>query len=236
MRLGDKKLICMRRSRISKKSASAFFFTLLVLFIAFICVFYFLKTIRPVMTELAKSKAGFNASKVINTSVYEIFKNDPIKYSDIVYLERDETGKICAVQTDLAALNNLKSVIALNIQQKIAELSRSELVVPLGSLTGQQLFAGVGPDIKIKLLPFGDTFVDFISDFESVGVNQSRLSVSLKVKTQIGLLLPTVNTAVKVEDTLPVFQTVVVGEVPESFFNVPGSDNELLDKALDLVP
>ena len=236
MRLGDKKLICMRSRRINKKSVSAFLFTFLILFFIFICIFYFFKTLRPVMTELAKSKASFTASNLINTSVYEIFKNDPVKYSDIVYLERDESGKIRAVQTDLAGLNNLKSVVALSVQQKIAELSRSELAIPLGSLTGQQLFAGMGPDIKIKLMPYGDTFVDFISNFEAVGVNQSRLSVSLKIKTQMALLIPTVNTTCTVEDTLPVFQTVVVGEVPESFFNVPGSDNELLDKALDLVP
>ena len=138
------------------------------------------------------------------------------------------------MQSDLFEVNSLKTEIALDIQQKIAEASKADFKIPSGSLTGIDFLAGTGPYINFNLMPYGSAQVDFISSFETAGVNQTRLMVNLNVKTNFALLMPTVNTSCAVENTVPLFQTIVVGEVPESFFNVDRADESLIDDALDM--
>lgn len=235
MRLGSKKRICFHISGERRRKWSAFLWLMFILALCAATFLCFLKTVRPVMVELAKSKATYLANQLINKSVSDIFKAQPIKYSDIVSLEKDENGNIRAVQSDLSEVNSLKTDIALGIQQKIAEASKTDLTIPMGSLSGVDFLAGVGPYIKVNLMPYGNTQVDFMSSFETAGVNQTRLVVNLNVKTNFALLMPTVNTSCTVENTVPLFQTIVVGEVPESFFNVDRADESLIDDALDMV-
>ncbi len=235
MRLGSKRRICVRISSERKRKWSAFLWLIFIFALCAATFFCFLKTVRPVMVELAKSKAQYLANQLIDKSVSEIFKTQPIKYSEIVRLEKDQDGNIRAVQSDLSEVNGLKTDIALSIQQKLAEISKTDLTIPAGSLSGIDFLAGTGPYIKFNLMPYGSTTVDFISSFETAGVNQTRLLVNLNVKTNFALLMPTVNTGCTVENTVPLFQTIVVGEVPDSFFNVDRADESLIDDALDMV-
>ena len=234
MRLGNKKRICFHISKESKRKCSAFLWLIFILALCAATFLCFLKTVRPVMVELAKSKAAYIANQIIDKSVSEIFKKQPIKYSDIIRLEKDQNGNIRAVQSDLFEVNSLKTEIALDIQRKIAEASETDFKIPSGSLTGIDFLSGAGPYIKFNLMPYGNAQVDFISSFETAGVNQTRLMVNLNVKTNFALLMPTVNTGCTVENTVPLFQTIVVGEVPESFFNVDRADDALVDDALDM--
>lgn len=236
MRLGSKKRICFRANRVNKKKASGFLCFVFVVVTLLAGVLYFLKSVRPVMTELARSKAQYLAIDMIESAVAEIFREDPVSYSDIVTLDKDADGKIRALQSNLSSVNRLKADISLSIQQKIAEVSDTELIIPAGSLSGYDLFAGVGPRIRVTLLPYGDTRAEFESFFESAGINQTRLVVNLKVKTSLALLMPTVNTTCAVESTVPVLQTIIVGDIPGSYLNVDREGGSPAEDALELAP
>lgn len=236
MRLGSKRRICFRTNRVNKKKVSGFLCFIFAIVALLAGALYFLKSVRPVMAELAKSKAQYLAIDMIESAVAEIFREDPISYSDIVTLEKDSDGKIRALQSNLSSVNRLKADISLGIQQKIAELSETELLIPAGSLSGYDFFAGVGPRIRVTLLPYGDTRAEFESSFESAGINQTRLVVNLKVKTSLGLLMPTVNTTCAIESTVPVLQTIIVGEIPDSYLNVDREGGTPAEDALELAP
>ena len=222
MRLGSKKRIYIRSSHVSKRKFSCVLLFILISFLLISMALCFIKTIRPVMTELAKSKVRFLAADIIDETVSEFFQTENITYSDIISIEKDESEKICAVRSNLVGVSHLKAKIALAIQQKIANLPDTTLSIPVGSLSGCEFLAGVGPKIKITLMPYGDSQAEFLSSFESAGINQTRLCINLHIKTNLALLMPTVHTACEIEDTVPVLQTIIVGEIPDTYLNVGG--------------
>ncbi len=236
MRLGNKKRVAIRINHVKKRRCSFFLCVLLFVALMIASLGYFLSSVRPAMIRLAKAEAEYLAIDLIQHSVSEVFAENPLSYTQIVQIEKDADGNICALQSDLASINRIKADIALLIQDKIEQIELSEITIPLGSLSDIDMFAGLGPFIHVKLMPYGNARLEFLSSFETAGVNQTRLCVSLKVKTDLGLLMPTVDTVHSVEDTIPVFQTVLLGEVPESYFRVESSDETVVDHALDLAP
>lgn len=236
MRLGSKRRICIRTNRVNKRKFSFFLLLIFLLVLLMCAALYFLKTVRPVMTEIAKSNARFLAIGMVDEAVEELLQTETIRYSDIITLEKDENGKICAIQSNLVGVSRLKAKLAPAIQEKIANLSKTRLTIPAGSLSGIDFLAGVGPDIPISLLPYGNSQTEFLSSFESAGINQTRLCVSLHVKMNLALLMPTLNTACVVEDTIPILQTVIVGDIPDSYLNVDRDGGSLTDDVLELAP
>ncbi len=236
MRLGSRKRVCIRCSYSGKRRFSAILLLILIFFIIIGAGLYFLKTIRPVMAELASSKARFLVMDAVDETVEEVLQRENVSYTDIITLEKDAQGRICAVQSNLLGVSRLKAKLALAIQQKIAEVSETQLVFPAGSLSGCDFLAGVGPRISARFMPYGDAQTEFVSHFESAGINQTRLRVELSVKTNLALLMPTLHTACTVEDTVPILQTIIVGEVPESYFDVDREGGSAAGDALEFAP
>lgn len=236
MRLGNRKRICIRCGSVGKRRV---FLCLIFLFIGFLFLggaLYFLKTVRPMMAELASSKARILVTEAVNETVEELFRQEHVSYSDIICMEKDETGKVRAVQSNLLGVSRLKAKLALAIQQKIEEISETELSFPLGSLSGCDFLAGMGPKLSLRLMPYGDAQTEFVSHFEQAGINQTRLCVELCVKTNLALLMPSLHTACSVENTVPVLQSIIVGEVPQSYFDVDREGGNVAEDALELAP
>ncbi len=236
MRLGSKKRICIRSNRVNKKKISVILCLILFCLILISGILYFFNTVKPIMIQLATSKAQGIAIEAVNQAVLEIFRQETVDYSDIVMIDKDSEGKIRAVQSNLAGMNALKADIALRIQEKTAALSEAELEFPLGSLSGQEVFSGMGPRVRVKLMPYGETQTQFESFFEAAGINQTRLTIQLHVKTNLALLMPFSNSACEIEDTIPVLQTIIVGEIPESYLNIDHEDESVKEDILDLAP
>ena len=236
MRLGSKKRIAIRMNHAKKRKCSLFLLFIFIFALMLAMLMYFLNSVRPAMIRLAKAEAEFLAIDLIQHSVSEVFAENPFSYTELVQIEKDAEGNICALKSDLASINRIKADIALLIQDKIQQIELAEIAIPLGSLSDIDMLAGLGPFIHVKLMPYGNARLEFLSSFEAAGVNQTRLCVNLKVQTDLGLLMPTVDTVHSVEDTIPVFQTILLGEVPESYFQVESSDETIVDHALDLAP
>ena len=69
MRLGAKRRICIRSNRVNKKKLSVGLVFLLIFVLLFGCTAYFVKIIRPVMMELAKTRATVLAELAIHRAV-----------------------------------------------------------------------------------------------------------------------------------------------------------------------
>lgn len=234
MRLGEKKIICIRKSRESWRGFCAFFILFLVLLLISVSIIYFVEKVQPTMIELAKTKGNQMALQAINDAVTDVFSGTTVKYDDIVLLEKKDDGSVSAVQSNLEGINRLKSVITKKIQENIDKNDTATISIPLGTLLGNDFLAGVGPRLKVTYVPYGISKVEFFSDFEDSGINQTRLVINLDVETTVGLLMPTINTSTKVKTTLPVLQTIIVGDVPDSYTNVEREGYDYEDDVLEL--
>lgn len=234
MRLGEKKIIHIRKSRQSKRKISFCIIMLVSVSLVLYSGIYFLETVRPVIIRNAKAKAHRIAQSAINDAIIKLLGEGDISYSDVIELKRTEDGKVVAAESNLEGVNILKSKIITEIQNHISQLDTAEVSLPLGAFFGTDILAGVGPRISLEFMPDGTAEVDFTSKFEDSGINQTKLSIDLSVKTTVGLLVPGENTDVEVKTIIPVVRTIIVGDIPNSYTNVERNGEEFEDDVLEL--
>ena len=80
------------------------------------------------------------------------------------------------------------------------------------------------PSIRVKIIPQGSVTVDYATEFESTGINQTRHRIYIIVNTDIKMIVPLVSENIRVTTNIPIAETIIVGDVPESFVNVPEDD------------
>ncbi len=128
------------------------------------------------------------------------------------------------MQANTIMMNRLASDVALTVQETIRSIRASSIKVPLGNIFGSQLLAQYGPAINIDVTPIGRVNVDFFTEFEDSGINQTRHKIYLLVRTEIQTIVPFSSSTILVESMVPIAETIIVGRVPENYINVPEKD------------
>jgi len=155
---------------------------------------------------------------VVANAVGENFPEN-IDYDDIVTIYRDENGIVTSVQTDIAKLNRIFANVSRSVQTQLSELSDEKISIPLGTVLGQTIFAARGPKINIKIIPIGSVETNFKSEFSSAGINQTRHRIYIVFKVEMGVAIPFVEKKTVVTTSMPVAETVIVGDVPNYYLD-----------------
>lgn len=184
---------------------------ILILFLSFVE-----KRLRVCMTEFSEYRVKSIVTRVVGNAVNDNFP-DNIDYNDIVTISKDENGRITSIQTEVARLNRLFANVFLDIQEQLSGLENEKLTIPLGAIFGNSIFAASGPGIKVKVIPAGSVEMDFKSEFTSAGINQTRHRIYLLVNTEVGVVVPFNQKKTVIATSMPVAETVIVGEVPNYY-------------------
>ncbi len=214
-----------------KKIGSLFFFCLLLWFCyVYFCVF------QPSLLRLGSAHATRLAQEVIHSAVASVMEREEWKEVSLVSLEMSPDGQIAAVLPDSVLINQLKSSLALEITSRLEERNAVTVSLPLGSLTGVEVFSGMGPRLEIEMMPYGRAVVDIESHFCDAGINQTRHQMIAKVEAEVSLLLPDYRScSAGVEAAVPLCETVVVGAVPNSYTNLETTEETLREDVLNLL-
>ena len=121
-------------------------------------------------------------------------------------------------------MNKLASDVALDIQEKLKQIKTASAYIPIGNALRSQILAQYGPSLKVGIEPVGIVNVDFGTDFQSSGINQTRHRIFLIIKTKIKVIIPLTSSIKEVVTQMPVCETIVVGKVPDNYVNVPRED------------
>lgn len=217
-----KKIMMQKRKQKIKKNM--IMFILLFLVSTLIGTFIYIDNkLRPTITVIAETKAEELANKSINKAVASVIDNS-VKYEDLINVKTGENGKITMMQANSIAMNEIASEVALEIQSEMKKIKTTSTYIPIGTALGSPLLAKYGPKIKVSIEPIGNVYVDFGTDFESSGINQTRHRIYLKAKTQVKVVVPLTTSTKEVKTQIPICETVIVGDVPESYVNVPEKD------------
>lgn len=170
------------------------------------------------MTELAVSDAQDAVVATVNGIVKEIMSDEDLSAHGLVTLEKNDSGEITAVTTNVAAVNTLAADI---LEAAVTQTSETVITVrvPMGNLSGSALLLNRGPEIPVQVLMLSSSMGGFRSELVSAGINQTRHQILLNLEVELTLLMPwrTIDTSVETE--VLVSETVIVGEVPNSYMN-----------------
>jgi sporulation protein YunB len=209
----------------SKKSP----FLVLTILVCIIMLLYYIvdKNLKPVIMVMSENKARIIATQAINEAANrKIAKDD---YKDLVTVMIDKDGKVTMLKIDPILMNKLATETTLAIQEELNGIDSKSLKIPFANIFGSQLLANTGPSINVRIQPIGSVKVDYKSAVEAAGINMARHNIYLYVETNIRIIAPFIRNDVEVATHVPISETIIVGEVPESYINVPKDNNEYLN-------
>lgn len=180
---------------------------------------WFCRTVRPRLKSLSQSYAKNEISQAIDSEVQKVMLEELFSYDKIVNISRDESGRVTSVTSNATFINKFTNDLGIEIGQRLDELCVVEHYIYLSSIMGADIFCGTGPKIPIRFCPISVTGADITHRFEEAGINQTLHTVDLTVTVEMEILMPLAYSRIEVESSMPIAQTLVVGFVPEAYFN-----------------
>lgn len=206
----------------------------IIFLLIFILIFViFINFIRPIALEYSKNVIQQTASYAIHDILTDTIYKNRSDYQQLVTLERDSLNQVTALKTDTILADFLKIQISRAVYDALNTLEHGGVDIPLGSIFAPTFFAGQGPSIHVGIASLGFADADFISAFTSAGINQTRHQILLQVNAEAQLITCFGMTDVKIKDEIVVTDTVIVGNVPESYTYIDDTEQSLLGKVND---
>lgn len=184
--------------------------------------------LTKVVLSLAQAQARAMAVQILNEAAAELLSSGEVTYDSLMHVTADGDGQVRLIQANTPEMNRLAAQVSLLAQGRLQEKRDQAVRVPLGSAVGLTLFAGAGPKIEVRVLPVGSVHAEFHTDFQTAGINQTRHRVSLVLRAQVQLVIPTGAQTVEATTQVAMAESIIVGEVPDTFTDV-GEDMEMLD-------
>ena len=224
----------LRYLRLTGRQRVGIWLTLLVLALLAAAV-SLLWHLKPVMTSMATARVSNLVNRIVSAAVNEAVENGDIDYQNFVIFEKDETGHITALRSNVAEVNRMQGQITDEILHRLSEVATSELEIPLGTLTGSALLAGRGPSLFVRMQAVGSASAAFRNRFTAAGINRTRHQIFLDVDVYMSILLPGMKTSTKVSNEIAVAETVIVGGVPDTYTYFSTMPDEIGQYAEDYI-
>ena len=92
--------------------------------------------------------------------------------------------------------------------------------IPVGNLTGVSLLMGRGPKVPVQIIVLTSSRVEFNNSIVTAGINQTKHQINLEVIVDIDVLIPWDTESTQVMTEVLIADTIVVGQVPETYLNM----------------
>jgi len=201
-----------------------FLIKLIFLFAATLALFLIFRgKYRLIIRDLAETQVKNTTSDLTNDAIAKQIAAGEIQYDRIVYFEKDLDGRITALKTNMSEINRLKTDILNIINDEILALDNSDIGIPMGSLFLPEFLSGKGPAIPVHILSIRNSDAVFSSDFFQAGINQTLHKLTMEVSVDVAVLVLGNTSTFTVNSEVVVAETVIVGEVPNTFLQTGGN-------------
>ena len=212
-----------------KKSGGMRWLILLVLLLT-AAVIAMEQNLSQTMLDMAFARAYSMAVETINRAVKQAM-GQGVTYEELIDAQMDAQGRVSMLRANTMRMNELASQTALLAEWELGSAENQVVEIPLCAALGVSFLSGFGPRLEVQILPVGAVHTSFDTEFETAGINQTRHKIFLNLRATVSLIVPTGSQLVEVTSTVPIAESIIVGEVPESFVDV---NNE--EDMLNLIP
>lgn len=196
---------------------------LIVLLLILLALFLIFRVrYHDTIRSLAETQVRNATSDLINDAIDQQIETGNIQYDRIVYFEKDLEGRITALKTNMSEVNRLKTDILNIINDEILAMDSSELSIPVGSLFFSEFWSGRGPAIPVQILSISNSDASFESDFTEAGINQTLQQLRMNIIVDVSILVFGSTQSFTVSSQVVVAETIIVGQVPDTFLQTGG--------------
>lgn len=216
----------MKRKRKQRYRRSAvlplsLFFTLLCFCLS--VVWFFKNTVEPNLEDIGKMRARAMVTRMVNAAVNDQFYQET-DAEQLLIRKTNGKGEIEMIQANTKAINLLVTEISQELQEEYMSVKEERFRVPAGTVLGSKIFSQTGPKVEMKVIPLSVSGMDFKTEFETQGINQTKYKVYIILKSQVKVLAPFVSDTFDMSSTVLIAETVILGGVPNSYVQVPKED------------
>ena len=186
--------------------------------------------VNPVLKKVAEEEVRSLTTLAVNAAAGDILASTA-GYADIITVSKDNEGNINMVEANTPLINSIARKTVIASQEKISQIGERGIEVPIGSLSGITFLSGMGPEIRIKVIPVGAVEMSFTSEFESAGINQTKHKILMTIVSNVSVVMPDSNKRVATSTEVLLCESVIIGKIPDTYLNF-----ELGGSLLDLVP
>lgn len=197
-------------------------FVVALLVISILGLVFFRIKFNGAIRSLAETQVRNTTSDLINDAIDRQIEDGNVNYDRMVYFEKDLDGRITALKTNMSEVNRLKTDILNIINDEILALSTDDLGIPLGSLFLPELLSGKGPRIPVEILSIRNSDASFSSNFSEAGINQTLQQMNMHVSVDVTVLVLGQTNSFTISSQVVVAETIIVGDVPDTYFQTGG--------------
>lgn len=178
------------------------------------------KNLESVILDMAYARAEAMAVEYMHEAVRDVM-GDEITYQDMVTVRTDENGRVTMLQANAVRMNELAAFTALQAQARLDSADAQSVAIPLGAALGIPFFSALGPRVRVRIVPVSAVSAAFSTEFESAGINQTRHKIYLSLRTTVRLVIPSGARQVSLGSQVLIAESIIVGDVPQSYVQVP---------------
>lgn len=196
---------------------------LLVLIAAFLLVE---QNLSQTLLDMAYATAHSIALETVNRAAQQVV-GEGISYDELMEVKMDTDGRVSMLRANTMRMNQIATQTAILAQEELNSIENQMVNVPLGAALGIRFLGGFGPRIAVQIVPVGAVSTQFETEFETAGINQTRHKLFLTLETSVSLIVPADSRKVRVTSTVPIAESIIVGQVPDSFVDVNNEEDML---------
>lgn len=212
-----------RKHRNNRHKVWLIFVVFLFLLMTGFAVWSIKTQVEPNLEEIGSIRAKVVVSQIVNKAVNEQLYESP-DMQELLIRKTNDSGQLEVLQANTQAMNLLITEIAGELQEEYAARKDETYKVPLGVLLGDRILSQTDFDVKLRIMPLSVSSIDFKTEFESQGINQTKYKVYIDLVSEVKVLAPFAEDTFRVSTTVLVAEAIIIGSVPGSYVNVPEED------------
>ena len=178
-------------------------------------------SLYPTAVELAMARTTDHYVQIVNQAVRRTVEQQG---DGLITFQKDESGGIAAFQADTALLNTLSTEVSAQILALSGDNQEIRVAIPLGAALGYVPLMERGPEINVTAMAASVLSCRFESSFQQQGINQTEHKLICVGQIQYSLILWGRSRSFTVPYEVVAADTVIVGQVPDSYTYFSGVD------------
>lgn len=204
---------------------------ILVIIIATLTITSTVKSIDPIFENLCKEKAMQIATDILNEESTKVVHK--YEYKDLVTIVKNEEDGTSILKTDVRAINDIASDVAIEVNNRLIALEEEKIQIPSGAVLGSKFLSGYGPGINMSIIPVGHLTTEVKTEFKAQGINQTVYRIFLEIICNVDIVTSYKTIETQIINQVLLVETVIVGGVPETYYNLEGLEQEQAMEFID---
>lgn len=194
-------------------------FKLLIIFAIILGLFWYYKCfITQNLVNICNHHARALSTTAVNNAIIASMNNTS-SYNELIDVQKNSNGDIIYMSANSFKLNDIRTTITKSTKSILDIELEKGINIPFLAFLGIDIISGFGTPINYKVLTLSSVKSDFISEFTSVGINQTLHSIYIQVNSEIFVDIPLHNQIQTFSTNVLLCETILVGKVPEIYLN-----------------